>query len=145
MLKAIVNDDAVLARLGDRGVGENALIVGVLLDRAHGRTFEFVDLLPQHSRHVGSPALEFIEALYQPLAGGFSVALRLAKQADGEVGEPVAVFAEIVADALGDVDELGSSAFRVTACEPSDNFDVRNTSTPGSLRSGCPTATTAGS
>ena len=105
--EAVVDDDAVLARLGDRGVGDHALIVGVLLDRAHRQLLVFGDLPLQHGRHFGPPLLEIVEPLHQPLARRIRVDLGLAKQADGKIGQPVAIFAESVADRLRRVDQFG--------------------------------------
>ena len=104
---AIVDDDAVLARFGDRGVGNHALIVGVLFDGAHRELLVLANLSLQHRGDFGPPLLEIVEPLHQPLARGVCADLRLTKQADGKIGEPVAVFAEIVADRLRRVDQFG--------------------------------------
>ena len=64
LFETIVDDHAVLSCFGKRGVAHNALVVGVLVDCAHGGFIELRDLVLQRRGHLGAQAGKLIELLF---------------------------------------------------------------------------------
>src|SRR5262245_42804018 len=62
---------------------------------------------PMFSRNIRPAAREIIEPSDQAFPRGIRIDFRLAQQTDSEVGGPITILAEIVANILGDVDEGG--------------------------------------
>ena len=104
--EAVVDGHAMLACLGKRRITHDALVLGILLDRAVGRLIELGNLLLQQRRDFGPAACEDIELLDQPVMRCFRIYLRLAQEADSEIRYPIAVLAERVAHVLCNIDEL---------------------------------------
>ena len=96
----------VLARLGEKGVAEDTLIVGVLLDRRQTRLLEVGDLSFQRRRLDGLADREIVQPSEQAFPCGIRIDFRLTQLTDREIGGPIAKLAEYVANVLSDIDEL---------------------------------------
>src|ERR1700732_5049111 len=90
----VIDLDAVIARLRQQRIAENALVVGIFVYRLVGGVLEFVSLCANRRHQFGLAQRELIQMAVHATAGSRRAAFRWREQADGQIGEPVPHFAK---------------------------------------------------